>query len=96
MVITSSEEPVKLGPKRHGVNGHRVIAVHVKDANLQHCSVPRRPDEHGQVFAHVASAYGVANRVQYVVVGDAVVPCGRADPHLDNIACLTERVHRAR
>jgi len=36
MVITSSsEEPVELWAKRHGVDGHGVISVEVKDAYLE-------------------------------------------------------------
>lgn len=70
------------------MDGYRIVAIKIEDADLRQCSVGRWPDEHGQVLAHVTPAYRVADRVLDVVVGHAVVARRLTDPHADNLPCL--------
>ncbi len=60
MLLTSSEEPVELGSKRHGVDDHRVVPLEAQDADLEYRPVGGRPDEHGQVLTEVTLSQRVA------------------------------------
>ena len=61
---------------------HGIFSLQIKDTDLQQCAVGSRTDEHGQVLAHISPTNGVPDRVQYVVVGDAVLSGGLTDPHI--------------
>jgi hypothetical protein len=66
-----------------------VIAFDVKHADLEQRFVGCWADEHDQVIIQKHSSHGVAKGVPYVCVGDPVLSRWLADPHLDNIACLS-------
>ena len=73
-----------------------VVAFDVEDADLEQRPVCCWADEHGQVVIQRDSSHSVANGMPYVRVGDTVPMCWLADPHLDNIACLTRSDRRLR
>jgi hypothetical protein len=66
-----------------------IIVFDVEHADLEKCSVGCWADKHDQVIIQDHSSHGVAKGVPYVRVGDPVLSRWLADPHLDNIACLS-------
>jgi type IV pilus assembly protein PilM len=71
------------------VDHNRVVSLDVEYAHLQEGPIGRRADEHGQIVVQDDPPHCVAYRVPYVCVGDAMPPRWIADPHADNIACLS-------
>ena len=75
------------------MNEDGVLAVDIKDADLQQRSVAGWPDQHRQLVVHDHAAHRGANRVQHVDIGNAVLTGWRTDPHADNLACLVTSVN---
>jgi hypothetical protein len=71
------------------VDYHRVVTVEVEDANLEQRTVCARSDQHRQLLIESDPPHGVPDRMQHVTVTDRVLPGRFADPHLDNLRCLT-------
>ncbi len=65
-----------------------VIALDIEYADLKQRSVGPRSDEHHQVIVQKHAPHGVANRMPYVRIDNAVLSRWLTDTHLDNIACL--------
>ena len=82
------EESVEPASQRHRVDGDWIVAFDVEDTDLQQCAVGRRSDQHRQVVFHFDPAHGVANSVQDVGVGDAMLAGRLTYPHVDNLSCL--------
>jgi hypothetical protein len=75
-----------------GVYYHRVCALYVENADLEQRAVFGGPDKHRQIVIQKYASHRVAHRMPYVWIGDPVLSRRLADPHLDNIACLTGRL----
>lgn len=69
-----------------------VIAFNVEDADLEQRPVCCWSDEHRQVVIEKYSSHRIANGMPYIRVGDPVLSRWLADPHLDNIACLSDDI----
>jgi hypothetical protein len=88
---------MELWSQRLGVDYDRVVVLYVENADLEQRPVSGWADEHRQVVIQNYPSHRVAHGMPYVWVGDPVLSCWLADPHLDNIACLTDDiVDRAR
>jgi hypothetical protein len=72
------------------VDDHWIIALDIEHPDLEQRSVGRRSDEHHQVIIEKYTPHGVANRVPYVRIGNAVLSRWLTDAHPDNIACLDD------
>lgn len=70
----------------------RVVAVDVKDADLQEGSVGGWSNEHRQILFQDDAAHSCADGVPDVRVDNTVFPRWLTNPHLDKIACLSAAV----
>jgi hypothetical protein len=72
----------------------RVVPAVSKDTYLKERPADRRANHHGQVVVHLDSADCISDCVLHVGVGDFVDSGGLANPHSDNIYCLSEKYKR--
>jgi hypothetical protein len=72
----------------------RVVPAVSKDTYLKERPAGRRANHHGQVVVHLDSADCISDCVLHVGVGDFVDSGGLANPHSDNIYCLSEKYKR--
>ena len=87
-LVLNLEQGIELVAESHGMDDHRIVAVEVQDADLQERAVAVRADEH-QNLIHVETLHRIANSVEHVIVIYTMLSGWFADPHLDNLPCLS-------
>lgn len=58
------------------MNHDRIVALDVKDTDLQQRAGGCRPDQHGQILGHRDATGRITNRVPDVCIADAVLRAG--------------------
>jgi hypothetical protein len=73
------------------MDDYRIVSAVSKDTHLEECPTDRRTNHHAQVVVHLDSADCVTDRVLHVGIGDVVDSSGLANPHADNVPCLSNQ-----
>jgi hypothetical protein len=86
------------------VDDHGVVGVDAEDADLEQIAIVGGTDAHREVVIELPLGDGVADRVEHVVVCDAVLSSGLRDTHgmtrylvgqrFVKIPCQTDRIGR--
>jgi hypothetical protein len=84
-----SEVAVELGLKYVGVDDNGFVAVRVKDDDFEQVASGDGTSEEDAVLLYADDGDGVADGVEDVLVGDAVLAGAIGDLHNDNIHCQT-------
>jgi hypothetical protein len=70
-----------LGAGTHGVDDHGIVGVDAEDADLKQVAIVGGTDAHREVVIELPLRDGVADRVEHVVVCDAVLSSRLRDTH---------------
>jgi hypothetical protein len=70
-----------LGAGTHGVDDHGIVGVDAKDADLKQVTIVGGTDAHREVVIELPLSDGVADRVEHVVVCDAVLSSRLRNAH---------------
>ena len=70
------------------MDDNRIIPFHVEHADLQHRAATYWPDDHCQIVVHHHQAYGVADGMSDIRIGNSMLAGRPTEPHVDNLSCL--------